>query len=51
MGLKLHDCTKVMEQNECAEFLLLYKTLLEISWPFLVKFRRVAGTQHISFDP
>ena len=51
MGLKPHDCAKVMGQKECAEFLLLYETLLEISWPFLVKFCRVAGTQHIPLNP
>ena len=50
MGLKPHDCAKVMGQKECAEFLLLYETSLEISWPFLEKFCRVTGTQHIPLD-
>ena len=51
MGLKPHDCAKVMGQKECAEFLLLYETSFEISWSILVKFHRVTGTQHIFFDP
>ena len=51
MGLKLQDCTKFMGQKVCAEFLLLYETSLEIPWPFLVKFRRVTGTQHIPLVP
>ena len=51
MGLKLHVCAKFMGQKECAEFLLLYETSLEISWAFLVKFRRVTETQRIPLDP
>ena len=51
MGLKPHDCAKVMGQKECAECLLLYETLLEISWSILVKFRKVTGTQHIPLNP
>lgn len=31
MGLKPHDCAKVMGQKECAEFLLLYETSLEMA--------------------
>ena len=31
MGLKAHDCAKVMGQNECSEFLLLYETSLEMA--------------------
>ena len=51
MGLKPHDCAKVMGQKECAEFLLLYETSLEMAKEFQAKIRRVTGTQHIPFDP
>ena len=31
MGLKAHDCAKLMGQKECAEFLILYETSLEMA--------------------
>lgn len=31
MGLKPHDCAKVMGQKECSEFLLLYETSLDMA--------------------
>ena len=31
MGLKPYDCAKVMGQKECAEFLLLYETSVEMA--------------------
>ena len=31
MGLKPHDCAKLMGQKECAEFLILYEASLEMA--------------------
>ena len=31
MGLKPHDCAKLMGKKDCAEFLILYETSLDMS--------------------
>jgi len=31
MGLKPYDCAKIMGHSQCAEFLILYETSLEMA--------------------